>query len=144
MSRTGSLLFRNGPRVAWSAAARGERRRQRRQWCASAVLGAIVFLGSGTASTTGPGTTAPVDRTVVAIPPVYPGSLPGFLRLPETQSLPAGSTAVPGFGGPGPIAPGIHGDRPVWSPARLEPVVGIDAQGRITSILEYTPGRFER
>jgi hypothetical protein len=35
-------------------------------------------------------------------------------------------------------------DRPVWKPARLEPAVGIDGRGRVRSILEYTPGRFER
>jgi hypothetical protein len=104
-----------------------------------------------------PGTTGPVDRAVVAIPPVYPGTPPGFLRLPETQSAPVGPAATPGFPGPGPVVPGVHrdprfpgpepvpgADRPVWSPARLEPAVGVDARGRVTSILEHTPGRFER
>jgi hypothetical protein len=38
----------------------------------------------------------------------------------------------------------IEEGRPVWTPARLEPAVGIDGRGRVTSILEYTPGRFER
>jgi hypothetical protein len=106
-------------------------------------------------ATTMPGTTGPADRAVVAIPPVYPGTPPGFLRLPETQSTPVGTTVAPGFPGPGPVLPGAlpdprfpgpvpGGDRPVWSPARLEPAVGIDARGHVTSILEYTPGRFER
>ena len=141
MSRTGSLLFRNCPRVAWLAAAQVERRRQRRQWCASALLGAMAVLGSGIPAPavpgpTMPGMTGPVDGTVVSIPPVYPGSPPGFLRLPETHSAPVGPTVAPGFAG--------RDDRLLWSPARLDPVVGVDARGHVTSILEYTPGRFER
>ncbi|HWC03222.1 MAG TPA: hypothetical protein VHF87_10650 [Methylomirabilota bacterium] len=91
-----------------------------------------------------PGTTGPIDRTTVAIPPAYPAPPPGFLRLPDTQSLPVGATAAPSQGGPPPPAPGAPADRPVWRPGGLEPAVGIDAQGRVRSILEYTPGRFER
>jgi hypothetical protein len=118
-------------------------------WSASILLGAIAVLGAVTPratapSLTVPGTTGPVDRVGVAIPPVYPGVPPGFLRLPETHSLPVGATAAPGRGGVPPVVPGAVGDRPVWSPARLEPVVGIDAHGRVRSVLEYTPGRFER
>jgi hypothetical protein len=137
---------------------------RRGQWCTSAALGAITILGSGALtptvpSPTIPGTTGPVDRAVVAMPPIYPGSSSGLLRLPETQSARVGPTAAPGFPGPGPVVPGVPrdsrvpgpgpvaagiGDRPVWRPARLEPVVGVDGRGHITSILEYTPGRFER
>lgn len=107
-----------------------------------------------------PGTTGPVDRTIVAMPPIYPGPSPGFLRLPETQSAPVGPTVAPGFADPGAVVPGVRrdprlpgpepgatgidGDRPLWRPGRLEPAVGIDERGRVTSILEYTPGRFER
>ena len=138
MSRAGSALSRHCPRVARPAAARHARR------CAAAVLGAIAFLTSGPTNTAAQSTIPPVDRAVVAIPPVYPVPPPGFLRLPETRSVPVGSTAGPAQGGPGPVAPGVPGDRPAWSPARLEPVVGIDARGRITSVLEYTPGRFDR
>jgi hypothetical protein len=42
-----------------------------------------------------------------------------------------------------PVTRALTQDRPVWTPSRLEPVVGLDANGRVTSILEYTPGRFE-
>jgi hypothetical protein len=129
------------------------------------VLGAISVFGLGAQtptvpSPTIPGTTGPVDRAAVAMPPIYPSASLGFLRLQETQSAPVGSTVAPSFPGPGPVVPGVHrdprspgpgqaaagidGNRPVWRPARLEPVVGIDRRGHITSILEYTPGRFER
>ena len=101
----------------------------------------MAVLGSGAPAPTVlgptmPGTTGPVDRTVVAIPPVYPASPPGFLRLPETRSAPVGPSVAAGFAG--------RDDRPLWSPARLDAVVGVDARGHVTSILEYTPGRFER
>lgn len=143
------------------AVRRGHRRGQ---WCTSVALGAITVLGSGTLTPTVPsptiqGTTGPVDRAVVAMPPIYPSSSSGFLRLPETQSAPVGPTVAPGFPGRGRVVPGVHrdprfrgsgpaasgidGDRQVWRPARLEPVVGVDGRGHITSILEYTPGRFE-
>ena len=138
MSRAAAAPLRHSRRVAPPAATR------RAQCCAAALLGAIAFLMSGPANTAAQSTTLPVDRAVVAIPPVYPVPSPGFLRLPETRSVPAGSMAGPVLGGPSPVAPGVPGDRPVWSPARLEPVVGIDARGRITSVLEYTPGRFDR
>jgi hypothetical protein len=143
------------------AVRRGHRRGQ---WWTSAALGAITVLGSGALtptvpSPTIPGTTGPVDRAAVAMLPIYPSSSSGLLRLPETQSAPVGPMAAPGFPGPGPVVPGVPrdprvpgpgpvaagiGDRPVWRPARLEPVVGVDGRGHITSILEYTPGRFER
>jgi hypothetical protein len=90
-----------------------------------------------------PSASGPVDRAGVALPPVYPAAPPGVLRLPETQSLPVGATAAPGQGGV-PVVPGVARDRPAWTPAHLEPVVGIDAHGRVRSFLEYTPGRFER
>ena len=151
MSQIGLRPVRHDPRVARVAAIRPGRqgRRQGRRWCASAILGAIAALGAGTPSATVPsvtmpGATGPVDRAGVAIPPVYPASPPGFLMLPETRSLPVGPTTAPGQGASGPVGPGVHGDRPAWSPARIEPVVGLDAHGRVTSILEYTPGRFER
>jgi hypothetical protein len=120
-----------------------------RPWCGSVLLGAIAVLGPATPratvpSVTVPGTTGPADRVGVAIPPVYPAAPADFLRLPETLSLPVGATAAPGQGGVPPAMPGPAGDRPAWSPARLEPVVGIDAHGRVRSVLEYTPGRFKR
>jgi hypothetical protein len=108
------------------------------------VLGAIALLMSGPANTAAQSAISPVDRAVVVLSPVYPVPPPGFLRLPDTQPAPAGSVAGPVLGGPRPVAPGVPGDRPVWTSARIEPVVGIDARGRITSILEYTPGRFDR
>jgi hypothetical protein len=135
------------------------------QWWTSAALGAIAALGPGALtptvpSPTMPGTTGPVDRAGVAMPPIYPGIPAGFLRLPETQSAPVAPMVLPGFSGPGqvvpgvggdprfpgpgPVAPRVDGDRPVWRPARLEPAVGVDARGHVTSIIEYTPGRFER
>jgi hypothetical protein len=89
----------------------------------------------------------PVDRAGVAIRPIYPAPAPGFLRLPETRSLPSSPARLahdPAQGVVAPASPTAGADRPVWQPARLEPVAGVDAQGRITSILEYTPGRFER
>jgi hypothetical protein len=102
----------------------------------------------------------PADRGVVAIPPVYPATPAGFLRLPDTRSAPVPGPAAPVIAVPGtvavvltplgaspatapsvvPVPPG----RPVWTPSRLEPVTGLDGQGRITAILEHTPGRFER
>lgn len=135
------------------------------QWCASAGLGAIAILGSGALTPTAPsptitGTTGPVDRAVVAMPPIYPSSSSGLLRLPETQSTPVGPTVAPGFPVPRPVVPGVRRDprfpgagpvasgigdhRTVWRPARLEPVVGVDRHGHITAVLEHTPGRFER
>lgn len=141
-------------------AARPGQRRSR--WCASAALGAIAVLGSGTVTPTAPGpltpgTVGPVDRTVVAVPPVYPSPPSGFLRLPDTQSAPVQPIPAPGpqplgprvqqdprLSGAGPGVATIEEGRPVWTPARLEPAVGIDGRGRVTSILEYTPGRFER
>jgi hypothetical protein len=105
-----------------------------------------------------PGATAPIDRTTVAMPPVYPAPPPGFMRLPDTRLAPIAPPAaavgvstfvVPGvqanvpLPGQGPLLRSLAADRPVWTPARLEPVVGLDAGGRVTSILEYTPGRFE-
>jgi hypothetical protein len=135
------------------------------RWFASAVLGGIAILGSGALTPIAPsppmpGTRGPADRIIVAVPPVYPGASSGLLILPETQSTPAGPAVAPGAFGPvpvgpgarrdprlpgqGPAAAGIDVDRPVWRPARLEPAVGIDALGHLTSILEYTPGRFER
>jgi len=138
VSRASSAPLRHSLRVARPTAARRARR------CAAAVLGAIAFLMSGPANTAAQSAAPPVDRAVVAIPPVYPVPSPGFLQLPETRSAPVGSTAGAVLGGPRPVAPGVPGDRPAWSPARLEPVVGIDARGRITSVLEYTPGRFDR
>ncbi|MGH7357275.1 MAG: hypothetical protein ACREJR_00500, partial [Candidatus Rokuibacteriota bacterium] len=93
----------------------------------------------------GPG--APIDRAVVAMPPVYPAPAPGLLRLPETRSAPMMPArrlpeAVPGSLTS--VLPTVPTDRPVWHPARLEPVPAIDARGRVTTILEYTPGRFDR
>lgn len=138
---------------------------RRGQWCTSVALGAITILGSGALtpmapSPTMPGTTGPVDRAVVAMPPIYPSTSSGVLKLPDTQSTPVGPTVAPGFPVPGPVVPGVHRDprfpgagpvapgiddhRPVWRPARLEPVVGVDRHGHITAVLEYTPGRFER
>lgn len=163
MSRRASLASLTLSRGrALLAVRRGHRRGQ---WCTSAALGAITVLGSGALTPTGPsptipGTTGPIDRAVVAMPPIYPSSSSGLLRLPETQSAPVVQRVSPGFPGPGRVVPGVHrdlrfpgpgpvasgidGDRPVWGPARLEPVVGVDGRGHITSILEYTPGRFER
>lgn len=69
------------------------------------------------------------DRHAVPLPPVYPAPPAGFLRLPDTRTEPV---RVPPT------------DPTAWTPSRLEPVVGIDARGRIRSILEYTPGRFAR
>ena len=89
----------------------------------------------------------PIDRAVVVMRPVFPAPTSGFLRLPETRSLPSSPARMPHDPAQGvivPASPAAGGDRPVWQPARLEPVAGVDAQGRITSILEYTPGRFER
>jgi hypothetical protein len=106
------------------------------------MLGALTFLTSAPANMAVPSPISPVDRAVVAIPPVYLVPPPGFPRLPETRSVPVGSTASQVLGGA--VAPGVPGDRPAWSPARLDPVVGIDARGGITSVLEYTPGRFDR
>jgi hypothetical protein len=134
-----------------------------RRWCASTVLGAIAVFGSGSmlppiSGLAMPGTTGPIDRTTVALPPVYPAVPPGFLRLPDTRTAPVTSStplssfsrsATPGVpslspvGAPGPVTQGLTPGRLVWIPARLEPVVGRDANGRVTSILEYTPGRFE-
>jgi hypothetical protein len=106
---------------------------RRRRCAAVAVLGGIAVLAPGTltarvGSTTVPGPLRPVDGTIVTLAPVYPPASAGFLRLPDTRSAPVRHEA-----------PGR-----VWSPAQLEPVVGLSAEGRITSILEYTPGRFER
>jgi hypothetical protein len=126
------------------------------------VLGAIAVFGSGStlpliARPTMPGTTGQIDRTTVALLPGYP-AVPGFLRLPDTRVAPInppapassiGRSAMPGvqgipaLAGPGPVTRGLTADRPVWTPARLEPVVGLNANGRVTSVLEYTPGRFE-
>jgi hypothetical protein len=85
-----------------------------------------------------------VDRVRVALPPIYPAPAPGFLRLPETRSAPVAGAGSPAPAGALPRPPARPGDGPAWTPARLEPVVGIDRHGRVTSILEYTPGRFER
>jgi len=161
MTRAGASLIRSWARAAWSASAR-----QPRRWCtatAVGVLGAFAVFGSGStvpriATPLMPGATAPVDRTTVAMPPVYPAPPPGFLRLPDTRLAPIAPPAaavsvngvvVPGvqantlLPGQGPVLRPFAADRPVWTPARLEPVVGLDANGRVTSILEYTPGRFE-
>ena len=153
-----SRTFSGGRSTA--AVRRGHRRGE---WCTSAALGAIAVLGTGALTPTGPSptipaTTGPADRAAVAMPPTYPGVPSGFLRLPETQSAPIGPTVAPSFPGPGPVVPGVPReprfpgpgpvapgmDRPFWRPARLEPAVGIDPRGHVTSILEYTPGRFER
>jgi len=100
--------------------------------------------------------TVPIDRTTVAMPPVYPAPGPGFLRLPDTRVMPVAPPPAPlpanGLAGSqtqGSLQPGqwpgvrLTQNRPVWTPGRLEPVVGLDVTGRVTSILEYTPGRFE-
>jgi hypothetical protein len=127
--------------------------RRSRGWCAAAAaLGVIAGIGSGAPfSAVGPalpGFTGPVDRTVVASPPIYPAAPAGFRRLPDGPSSPVGVTPAPALVGLGSVGrgagPGLPGDRPVWRPARLEPVVGVDARGHVTSILEYSPGRFER
>jgi hypothetical protein len=114
-------------------------------WPLGAALTLLVASLASPSAAQGPG--APIDRAVVAIPPVYPAPAPGLLRLPETRSAPIGparalSDLVPG--GVAAVPPGAPADRPIWTSARLEPVVGLDARGRITSILEYTPGRFDR
>jgi hypothetical protein len=111
---------------------------------ATALVLAVAGVASPAAAQ-GPG--APIDRTVVAIPPVYPASAPGLLRLPETRSAPIAPArrlpeAVPGA--PTSVVPTAPTERPVWHPARLEAVPAIDARGRVTTILEYTPGRFDR
>jgi hypothetical protein len=150
-----SPLAADPPRAISTAPARIARRQGRRPrgWCAAAAaLGVIAGIGAGARSSTVgpamPGLTGPVDRTAVAIPPIYPAAPAGFLRLPDTQSLPVGGTPGPALAGPGSVvrgaAPGLPDDRPAWRPARLEPVVGVDARGHVTSVLEYSPGRFER
>ncbi len=73
-----------------------------------------------------------IDRRYVAIPPAYPAPPAGFLPFPA--SAPPLIIRDPG-------SPPI---RPVWTPGRVEVIVGIDSKGRITHALEYTPGRFER
>lgn len=78
-----------------------------------------------------------VDRRYVIIPPAYPAPPPGFLPLPSS-----GSPLV--LREPGIRDSGAPPDRPIWTPARTEVVVGIDSKGRITNVLEYTPGRFDR
>jgi hypothetical protein len=138
VSRATSAPLRHRPRVARPAATR------RARHCATAVLGAIALLMSAPASAAAQSPISSVDRAVVAIPPVYLVPSPGFLRLPETRSVPVGSTASPVLGASGRIGPEDPGGQPAWTPARLEPVVGIDARGHITSILEHTPGRFHR
>jgi hypothetical protein len=158
MTRAGASLVRRWARLAGSPSVR-------QRWCAVTALGAFgafAVFGSGSTvppipSLPAPGTTGPIDRTTVAMPPVYPAPGPGFLRLPDTRvaPVPSPAAALPGGGLAGsqvqssPLPgqwPGVlqlTQDRPVWTPARLEPVVGLDANGRVTSILEYTPGRFE-
>lgn len=140
-----------------------ERHTQRRRWCASVALGAFAIFGSGSTlspiqGSTMPGTTGPIDRTTLALPPIYPAPPPGFRRHPDTRlapvvpPAPASSTngsvvpgvqGLPGRPGPGPVTRGFTADRPVWTSARVEPAVGLDSNGRVISILEYTPGRFE-
>lgn len=113
----------------------------------------ITLLLSGLASVAAAqGPLAPIDRAPVAMPPIYAAPPASFLRLPETRSTPVAAVLdrVPSLPGPSPVTEPVAGlsvvtaDRPTWSPARLEPVVGIDARGRVTSVLEYTPGRFDR
>ena len=136
---------------------------RRQRWCASVALGAFAVFGSGstlppTGGSTMPGTTGPIDRTTVALPPTYPAPPTSFLRLPSTRIAPvkppaparfSNGSVVPGgqgtlwLPGPGPATRAVTADRPVWTPARIEPVVGLDANGHVTSVLEYTPGRFE-
>ena len=73
-----------------------------------------------------------VDRRYITIPPAYPAPPPGFLPLPAS-------------GPPLMIRDaGLPPDRPVWTPGRIEVIVGVDSKGRITHALEYTPGRFDR
>ena len=134
-------------RRAGSAPGQAPRRRRSAATTRTRTLTtAVMLLVAGLATplaAQGPG--APLDRTVVAIPPVYPTPAAGFLRLPETRSAPIPAARAL----PAPVAGGVvlaprEGDRPAWQPARLEAVPAIDARGRITSILEYTPGRFDR
>jgi hypothetical protein len=113
------------------------------------VAAALLALACGLPATvTAHGPLAPLDRAIVAVPPIYPAPSGGFLRLPETRSTPVRSGEVRSGEDPNlrhaPALPGPPGDRPIWRPSRLEPAVGIDARGRVTSTLEYTPGRFER
>lgn len=72
------------------------------------------------------------DRRYLALPPAYPAPPAGFFPLPA-----AGVPSVP-------RDPATPADRPTWTPARTEVVIGLDARGRITSVLEHTPGRFGR
>ena len=97
----------------------------RRHALGTLVLGGLVVLGSGVRPGDGI-----VDRRFLAMPPAYPAPPRGFLPLPS-----AGTSPV--F-----VAPGTPADRPVWSPARTDPVFGVDGQGHVTSALQYTPGRF--
>jgi hypothetical protein len=112
------------------------------------MLAGAVALGPGTTGGVG----APVDRRVVALPPVYPATPAGFLRVPDTRSAPVPLPVAPGRPpavtaegvGDAARAPAVPVAPRVWVPSRLEPVTGIDGHGRVASVLEYTPGRFAR
>jgi hypothetical protein len=129
---------------------RGRRAPTARSRAFATALGLLLTGLASPAPAQSPG--APIDRAIVAIPPVYPVPAVGFLRLPETRSAPVRPVRplhAPVPGGPAVVHPEVTGDRvtaerPRWQPARVEPFPVIDARGHITAILEYTPGRFER
>lgn len=128
-----------------SRLARGHRPRAARVWKqgAAGALAVIGLAGPAVAQ----GRINPVDRAIIVMPPVYPAAGRGLVRLPETRALPLPPVRIPAdpvLGGAGSGPGAAPGDRPVWQPARLDAVAGVDARGWLTSILEYTPGRFER
>lgn len=131
-------------RAAAGAASTGPARAGR--WVAahrrrvSILLGALLGLPTAVAAS---GPLLPLDRAIVSMPPIYPAPSGGFLRLPETRSTPIGPVEDPVLRG-APARSGPAGGRPTRTHSRLEPAVGIDARGRVITILEYTPGRFDR
>lgn len=72
------------------------------------------------------------DRRYLNLPPIYPAPTRGFVPRP--------SSVAPMV----PRDPGAPADRPAWTPGHTEVLMGLDDQGRLTHVQEYTPGRFER